>query len=84
MMSAKPSARATEISALQDALAAEQAAVYGYGVVGAMLANGLLWGLSAPGVRKLNAAARSLDRALLGDDVPAPPRLQSAQVCGSD
>jgi len=45
-----------------------------------MLANGLLWGLSAPGVRKLNAAARSLDRALLGDDVPAPPRLQSAQI----
>ena len=32
------SARATEISALQGALAAEHAAVYGYGVVGAMLA----------------------------------------------
>jgi hypothetical protein len=30
-------ARATEISALQAALAAEHAAVYGYGVVGAML-----------------------------------------------
>jgi hypothetical protein len=38
---ARPSARATEISALQGALAAEHAAVYGYGVVGAMLANGL-------------------------------------------
>jgi hypothetical protein len=38
---ARPSARATEISALQGALAAENAAVYGYGVVGAMLAKGL-------------------------------------------
>ena len=49
-----------------------------------MLANGLLWGLSASGVRKLNAAARSLDRALLGDVVPAPPRLRSMPIfwCG--
>ncbi|MGD0703854.1 MAG: ferritin-like domain-containing protein [Trebonia sp.] len=37
---AKPSPRATEISALEGALAAENAAVYGYGVVGAMLASG--------------------------------------------
>jgi hypothetical protein len=39
-MPAKPSARAAAISALQGALAAENAAVYGYGVVGAMLAKG--------------------------------------------
>ena len=45
-----------------------------------MLVSGLLWGLSASGVRKLNAAARSLDRALLGDDVPAPPRLRSMPI----
>jgi hypothetical protein len=40
-MSAKASAGASEISALQGALAAEQAAIYGYGVVGAMLADAL-------------------------------------------
>jgi S-adenosylhomocysteine hydrolase len=40
-MPAKPSARASEISALQGALAAEHAAIYGYGVVGAMLASRL-------------------------------------------
>jgi hypothetical protein len=40
-MPAKPSVRASEISALQGALAAEHAAIYGYGIVGAMLANGL-------------------------------------------
>jgi signal transduction histidine kinase len=45
-----------------------------------MLVNGLLWGLSASGVRKFNAAARSLDRALLGDDVLAPPRLRSMPI----
>jgi hypothetical protein len=39
--SAKPSVTASEISALQGALAAEHAAIYGYGIVGAMLANGL-------------------------------------------
>src|ERR1700734_2268951 len=37
-MPAKVSARAAEVAALQGALAAEHAAVYGYGVVGAMLA----------------------------------------------
>ena len=45
-----------------------------------MLVNGLLWGLSASGVRKLSTAARSLDRALLGDDVPAPPQLRSMPI----
>jgi hypothetical protein len=40
-MSAKPPAGANEIAALQGALAAEHAAVYGYGVVGAMLAGRL-------------------------------------------
>ena len=37
----KESEKAAEVSALQGALAAEHAAVYGYGVVGAMLANAL-------------------------------------------
>ena len=39
------SVKATEIAALQAALAAEHAAVYGYGVVGAMLsgARGVRW-----------------------------------------
>ena len=37
-MPAKVSARAAELSALQGALAAEHAAVYGYGIVGAVLA----------------------------------------------
>jgi hypothetical protein len=40
-MSAKASAKASEISALQGALSAEHAAIYGYGIVGAMLANAL-------------------------------------------
>ncbi len=40
------------------------------------LANGLLWGLSAPGVRKLGARSRQLARGLLGEVVadPPPPR----------
>ena len=41
-----------------------------------MLANGVLWGASAPGVRKLGAASRLLARTLLGEDVPAPQPLQ--------
>src|ERR1700761_8789042 len=41
------------------------------------LVNGLLWALSAPGVRKLGAASRFLVRELLGEDVPAPPQLRS-------
>jgi signal transduction histidine kinase len=41
------------------------------------LVNGLLWALSAPGVRKLGAASRFLARELLGEDVPAPPQLRS-------
>jgi signal transduction histidine kinase len=42
-----------------------------------MLENGLLWALSAPGVRKFGAGSRFLARELLGEDVPAPPRLRS-------
>jgi signal transduction histidine kinase len=42
-----------------------------------MLENGLLWALSAPGVRKLGAGSRFLARELLGEDVPAPPQLRS-------
>ncbi len=37
------------------------------------LINGPLWAASAPGVRKLGAANRSLARTLLGEDVPPPP-----------
>src|SRR5690348_7896529 len=44
------------------------------------LVNGLLWAASAPGVRKLGAASRFLARELLGDDVPAPPRLRSIEA----
>jgi signal transduction histidine kinase len=40
------------------------------------LANGLLWGLSADGVRRLGAAARTLARASLGEDIAAPPPVQ--------
>ena len=45
-----------------------------------MLANGLLWALSAPAIRKLGAAGRFLARELLGEDVPAPPRLRPGTV----
>jgi hypothetical protein len=44
------------------------------------LANGLLWALSAPGVRKLGAASRFLAGELLGEDAPAPPRLRPALI----
>jgi hypothetical protein len=40
-MAARASAGASEVSALQGALAAEHAAIYGYGIVGAMLGGGL-------------------------------------------
>jgi len=40
------------------------------------LINGPLWAASAPGVRKLAAAHRSLARRLLGADVPPPPPLR--------
>jgi signal transduction histidine kinase len=44
------------------------------------LVNGPLWAASAPGIRKLGAANRSLARALLGEDVPAPPPLRPYPV----
>ena len=37
-----------------------------------MLVNGLLWGLSAPGVRKLAGGARVLALSCLGENIPAP------------
>ena len=37
---------------------------------------GILWAATAPGVRKFGAANRSLAGKLLGENVPAPPRLQ--------
>jgi len=42
------------------------------------LASGLLWALSAPGVRKLGAGGRGLAHRLLGEDVLAPPPPQPA------
>jgi hypothetical protein len=42
------------------------------------LANGPLWALSAPGVRKLGAGSRHLARGLLGEAVPAPPQPRPA------
>ena len=44
------------------------------------LINGPLWAASAPGVRKLGAANRSLARTLLGEDVPPPPPLRPYPV----
>src|SRR5690242_4190053 len=44
----------------------------------ATLGAGLLWALSAPGVRKLGASSRHLARRLLGEDVLAPPPPQPA------
>jgi signal transduction histidine kinase len=43
-----------------------------------MIENGLLWAVSASGVRTFGAGSRLLARNLLGEDVPAPPLLQSA------
>src|SRR5215472_14041415 len=44
------------------------------------LINGPLWAASAPGVRKLGAAHRSLARKLLGEDVPPPPPMRPYPV----
>jgi signal transduction histidine kinase len=41
------------------------------------LVNGPMWAISAPGMRKFGGASRFLARELLGEDVPAPPRLRS-------
>jgi len=43
------------------------------------LSSTLLVAASAPGLRKLGAASRFFARELLGEDVPAPPRLQPLQ-----
>jgi signal transduction histidine kinase len=39
--------------------------------------NGPMWAVSAAGVRKFAAGSRFFARELLGEDVPAPPRLRS-------
>jgi signal transduction histidine kinase len=44
------------------------------------LINGPLWAASAPGVRRLGTAHRSLARTLLGEDVPPPPPLRPYPV----
>jgi signal transduction histidine kinase len=51
-------------------------AIAGFVVTVAGIGNGPLWAVSAPGVRKLGAASRVLAGQLLGENVPAPPRLQ--------
>jgi signal transduction histidine kinase len=51
-------------------------ALAGFVFTVAGIGNGPLWAASAPGVRKLGAASRSLAGTLLGESVPAPPRLQ--------
>ena len=43
----------------------------------AMIGNGILWAVSADGMRGLASASRFLARELLSEDVPAPPRLRS-------
>ncbi len=40
------------------------------------MANAILWGLSAPAVRRFGDAFRALARELLGEDIPAPPPFQ--------
>ena len=41
------------------------------------LEHGMLWALSAPGMRRLAGANRVVARRLLGEDIPAPPGLGS-------
>jgi signal transduction histidine kinase len=41
-----------------------------------MLANGILWAVSADGLRAFGGAARLLARELLGEDIPAPPPIR--------
>ena len=43
-----------------------------------MLHDGFLWAISATPVRRFGAAARFLARALLGEDIPAPPPIRPA------
>jgi signal transduction histidine kinase len=56
-------------------LAGVPLAIAGFVYTVAGLGNGPLWAVTAPGVRKFGAASRFLDGRLLGEDVPAPPRL---------
>jgi signal transduction histidine kinase len=51
-------------------------AIAGFVFTVAGIGNGPLWAVSAPGVRKLGAANRVLAGQMLGENVPAPPRLQ--------
>ena len=44
------------------------------------LANGLLWGASASGVRRFGSGARTLSRRMLGQEVPPPPPIQPVPV----
>jgi hypothetical protein len=55
------------------ALASLPLAIAALAFIVAFIGNGILWGLSATGVRTFGAAARSLVRGLLGEDIPAPP-----------
>ena len=44
------------------------------------LTNGMLWALSAPGVRKFGAANRYVARTLLDENVPEPPPLRRIET----
>ena len=55
------------------ALASLPLAIAALAFIVLFLENGILWAVSATGVRKFGAAARSLARGLLGEDIPAPP-----------
>ena len=55
------------------ALASLALAIAALAFIVVFLVNGILWALSATGVRKFGAAARSLARGLLGEEIPAPP-----------
>jgi signal transduction histidine kinase len=56
-------------------LAGVPLAIAGFVFTVAGLANGPFWAVTAPGARKFGAASRFLDGRLLGENVPAPPRL---------
>ena len=49
-------------------LASLPLAIAAVAFIAAFLGNGILWGLSAAGVRKFGTASRSLARGLLGED----------------
>jgi hypothetical protein len=67
------------------ALASLPLAIAALAFIVAFIGNGILCGLSATGVRKFGAAARSLVRGLPGEDIPASsachPRTPITAAC---